>query len=187
MFDPLSNHLLIGIMLTILGIAVLSDLQDRRIPNQLVVFGLLLGLTGQTWLAEGGGLTIAASGALVGLVCLLPFYISGGMGAGDVKLMAVCGAFLGPQYALVASAATLLVGGVIGVAWFFWHFYARGDHYITDDYITDDGPSASVPAVGHQTVPTSAIPYAVAIFVGNLVALKAMPMILPIFKGGISL
>jgi Flp pilus assembly protein protease CpaA len=40
MFDPLSNHLLIGIMLTILGIAVLSDLQDRRIPNQLVVFGL---------------------------------------------------------------------------------------------------------------------------------------------------
>jgi prepilin peptidase CpaA len=186
MFDPLSNHLLIGIMLTILGIAVLSDLQDRRIPNQLVVFGLLLGLTGQTLLAEGGGLTTAGSGALVGLACLLPFYISGGLGAGDVKLMAMCGAFLGPQYAVVASVASLLVGGVIGVAWFFWQFFARGDHYITDDYITDDGTSASIPAVGHQTVPTSAIPYAVAIFVGNLIALKAKPMILPVFNGGIS-
>ena len=186
MFDPLSNYLLISIMLTILGIAVLSDLQDRSIPNQLVVMGLLLGLTGQTWLAGGGGLTIATSGALVGLLCLLPFYISGGLGAGDVKLMAMCGAFLGPLHVVVASVASLLVGGIIGVVWFFWHFFAAGADYISDDYIADDGPSASSPTVGHQAVPTSAIPYAVAIFVGNLIALKVMPMILPIFNGGIS-
>ena len=186
MFDPLSNHMLISIMLTILGIAVLNDLQNRRIPNQLVVFGLLLGLTGQTWLAEGGGLTIAASGALVGLVCLLPFYISGGLGAGDVKLMAMCGAFLGPLHAVIASVASLLVGGIIGVVWFFWHFFAAGADYIPEDYIADDGPSASSPTVGHQALPTSAIPYAVAIFVGNLIALKVMPMILPILNGGIS-
>jgi Flp pilus assembly protein protease CpaA len=116
MFDPLSNILLITIMLAILGIAVLSDTQERRIPNQLVVVGLLLGLIGQTWLAGGGGPTVAASGALVGLLCLLPFYIAGGMGAGDVKLMAMCGAFLGPLHVVVASVATLLVGGVIGIA-----------------------------------------------------------------------
>ena len=181
MFDPLSNYLLISIMLTILGIAVLSDLQDRSIPNQLVVIGLLLGLTGQTWLAGGGGLTIATSGALVGLLCLLPFYISGGLGAGDVKLMAMCGAFLGPLHAVVASVASLVVGGVIGVAWVFWQFFADGH-----DYITDDGPSASIPAVGHQAKPAAAIPYAVAIFAGNLIALKAMPMILLTFNGGIS-
>ena len=181
MFDPLSNYLLISIMLTILGIAVLSDLQDRRIPNQLVVFGLLLGLTGQTWLAGGGGLTVAASGALVGLLCLLPLYISGGLGAGDVKLMAMCGAFLGPLHVVVASVASLLVGGVLGVAWAFWQLSA-GDK----DYITDDGPSASIPAVGHQAKPAVAIPYAVAIFAGNLIALKAMPIILLTLNGGIS-
>jgi prepilin peptidase CpaA len=181
MFDPLSNYLLISIMLTILGIAVLSDLQDRSIPNQLVVVGLLLGLTGQAWLAGGGGLVFATSGALVGLLCLLPFYISGGLGAGDVKLMAMCGAFLGPLHAVVASVASLLVGGVIGVAWVFWQFF--GDR---DDYITDDGPSASIPAVGHQAKPAAAIPYAVAILAGNLIALKAMPMISLTLNGGIS-
>ena len=181
MFDPLSNQLLISIMLTILGIAVLSDLQDRRIPNQLVVFGLLLGLTGQTWLAGGGGLTVAVSGALVGLLCLLPFYVSGGLGAGDVKLMAMCGAFLGPLHVVVASVASLLVGGIIGVAWVFWQFFAG-----RDDYITDDGPSASIPAVGHQAKPAVAIPYAVAIFAGNLIALKAMPILLLTLNGGIS-
>src|SRR5210317_1716755 len=181
MFDPLSNHLLIGIMLTILGIAVLSDLQDRCIPNPLVVVGLLLGLAGQTWLAGGGGLTVAASGALVGLLCLLPLYISGGLGAGDVKLMALCGAFLGPLHVVVASIASLLVGGVIGVAWIFWQLFSGGE-----DYITDDGPSASIPVAGHQAVTASAIPYAVAIFGGVLVALKAAPTVLVTLNGGIS-
>ena len=181
MFDPLFNHLLIGIMLTILGIAVLSDLQDRCIPNALVVVGLLLGLTGQTWLGGGGGFTVAVSGALVGLLCLLPLYISGGLGAGDVKLMAMCGAFLGPLHVVVASVASLLVGGVIGIAWAFWQLSAGGR-----DHITDDGPSASIPAVGHQTATASSIPYAVAIFAGVLVALKAAPAVLVTFNGGVS-
>ena len=181
MFDPLSNILLTTIMLVILVIAVLSDTQERRIPNRLVVVGLLLGLAAQTLLEGGGGFTVAASGALVGLLCLLPLYISGGLGAGDVKLMAMCGAFLGPLHVVVASVASLLVGGVIGVAWVFWQLSSSGE-----DYITDDGPSASSPAVGHQGTPASAIPYAVAIFGGVLVALKAAPTVLVTLNGGIS-
>jgi len=185
MFDPISNDLLINTMLALLAIAVLSDMQERLIPNQLVVIGLLVGLTGQTWLGGGIGFTVAASGALVGLICLLPFYISGGLGAGDVKLMAMCGAFLGPLHVVVASVASLLVGGVIGVAWVFWNLFA-GSQAGGEDYITDDGPSASSPAGGHQGTPASAIPYAVAIFAGVLVALTAAPMLLPILNGGIS-
>lgn len=181
MFDPLSNHLLITIMLALLGIAVLSDVRERLIPNQLVVFGLLLGLTAQTWLEGGGGFAVAAFGALVGLLCLLPFYISGGLGAGDVKLMAMCGAFLGPLHIVVASVASLLVGGVIGVAWVFWQFFAGGE-----DYITDDGRATSTPVIGRQALPASAIPYAVAIFAGVLVALKAAPTVLHTLNGGIS-
>jgi prepilin peptidase CpaA len=181
MFDPLSNHLLISIVLTLLAIALLSDLRERRIPNQLVVIGLLLGLGGHTWLAGVGGLTVAVSGALVGLLCFLPLYISGRLGAGDVKLMAMCGAFLGPLHVVVASVASLLVGGVIGVAWVYWQLSSDGE-----DYITDDGPSASSPTVGHQDMPASAIPYAVAIFGGVLVALKAAPTVLVTLNGGIS-
>ena len=181
MFDPLSNILLTTIMLVILVIAVLSDTQERRIPNRLVVVGLLLGLAAQTLLEGGGGFAVAASGALVGLLCLMPLYISGGLGAGDVKLMAMCGAFLGPLHVVVASVASLLVGGVIGIAWAFWQLSAGGR-----DHITDDGPSASIPAVGHQTATASSIPYAVAIFAGVLVALKAAPAVLVTFNGGVS-
>ena len=143
--------------------------------------GVLLGLAGQTWLTGGAGLVVAVSGALVGLLCLLPLYISGGLGAGDVKLMAMCGAFLGPLQVAVTSVASLLVGGVIGVLLATWQFSADDE-----DYVNDDNRSASIPAVGQQTIPAASIPYAAAIFAGVLVAIKAMPMILPTLNGGIS-
>jgi len=181
MFDPLSNQLLIITLLALLAVALQSDIQERRIPNQLVVTGLLLGVAGHVWLAGIGGLTIAVSGALVGLLCLLPFYISGGLGAGDVKLMAMCGAFLGPLQVVAASVASLLVGGAIGVAWFFWQFSAGGE-----DDVKDHRQSVLIPMSHYHVTTSSAIPYALAIAGGVLISLKTAPMILLILNGGIS-
>ena len=183
MFDPLSSYLLIAAMLVLLTIALLSDVRERRIPNRLVVTGLLLGLAGHSWLTGVGGFVFAGTGAVVGLLCLLPLYISGGLAAGDVKLMAMCGAFLGPLQAVLASVASLVVGGVIGVIWAFWQFYAS-----TDDCVSDDELSAAGPAAGlRATPPSSAIPYALAIVAGVLITLKAAPMILFTLKEGVSL
>lgn len=165
MFSPLSNQLLITTLLALLAVALLSDIRERRIPNQLVVTGLLLGLAGHAWFAGIGGLTIAASGALVGLLCLLPFYALGKLGAGDVKLMAMCGAFLGPLQVAAASVASLLVGGVIGVVWFSWQLSARDENQVTT---------------------ASAIPYALAIGAGVLISLITAPMILLTLNGGTS-
>ena len=165
MFSPLSNQLLITTLLALLAVALLSDIRERRIPNQLVVTGLLLGLAGHVWFAGIGGLTIAASGALVGLLCLLPFYALGALGAGDVKLMAMCGAFLGPLQVAAASVASLLVGGVIGVVWLSWQFSSSDEKQLTT---------------------SSAIPYALAIGVGVLISLKTAPMILLTLHGGAS-
>jgi len=58
----------------------------------------------------------STAGALVGLMTLLPLYAIGGMGAGDVKLMAGLGAWIGPWLALSAFVASALVGGVIALA-----------------------------------------------------------------------
>ena len=51
----------------------------------------------------------------MGLVILLPFYLARGMGAGDVKLMAAVGTFLGPAHTLLAASLSLIVGGVLAV------------------------------------------------------------------------
>ncbi|MEN8132982.1 MAG: prepilin peptidase [Pseudomonadota bacterium] len=163
MFEPLTNHFLIAPLLVLLSIALITDTRDRRISNLLVVAGLAVGVAGHTWFSGTAGFLMAAIGACVGLLCLLPLYISGGMGAGDVKLMALCGAFLGPVHVVVAAVSTLIIGGVLGSIWFFLRLTSTGP-----DHRQDDADSVSL---------DSAIPYALAIAAGAVTALIVAPAI----------
>ena len=90
--------------------AVYSDLRSRRIPNRLIVTGMVLGFAFQ-FMADridgvfpdswgGHGLLQALWGLLAGLGLFMPFYLIRGMGAGDVKLLAMIGVWLGPQAVL---------------------------------------------------------------------------------------
>ena len=64
--------------------------------------------------AGGGVDTLGAlAGMALGLGLLLPMYVLRALGAGDVKLMAMVGAFVGPQQVLSATLLTLLAGGVL--------------------------------------------------------------------------
>jgi prepilin peptidase CpaA len=102
--------------LTIAGAACVTDLRTRRIPNVLTFGAALAGLVFQ--FATGGveGLGQAALGWLLGaLVFLLPFAL-GGLGGGDVKLLAALGAWLGPADALWLVLYTGVAGGVMAVA-----------------------------------------------------------------------
>lgn len=109
--------------------AVWTDVKAGRIPNQVVFSGLALGILFNTALPGGlgfasslpGGLGLwsALAGAAIGLAVMLPMYLLRAMGAGDVKLMAMVGAFLGTEDVLGAILATFLAGGVLslGYAW----------------------------------------------------------------------
>ena len=163
MLEPLVNPLLIVPLLALLIVALITDLRDRRIPNILVLAGLVIGVAGHVWFSGVTGLVLAASGMCVGLLCLLPFYISGGMGAGDVKLMAMCGAFLGPVHVVVAAVAALVVGGVIGTVWFSMQLRSTES---ADPQ--DDADSISMNA---------AIPYALAVSAGAIISLMVAPAI----------
>ncbi|MGO4376892.1 A24 family peptidase [Pseudoduganella sp. RAF53_2] len=106
--------------------AMRSDLKERRIPNALVLGGLITGLVMQSILKPGMGLfnsaygalgfVEAGEGALLGLALLLPMYAVGALGAGDVKFMAVIGSFLGPTDIVGATVFTLLAGGVLAIS-----------------------------------------------------------------------
>lgn len=107
--------------------AVDWDLREQRIPNALILFLMLSGLAMQTLGPANGrgglfdffpgavGLGSALLGALVGLSLFLPFYILKAMGAGDIKLMAALGVFVGPADVIGLALFVLVAGGVLCV------------------------------------------------------------------------
>lgn len=108
-----------GIALVLLVIAAaVIDVQSYRIPNWLTVGGMVLGLAWNTALAPDAfrGFLWTLAGLAVGLVAMLPFYAIKVMGAGDAKLMAMVGGFLGFPAILFAILFIFIAGGVVAVA-----------------------------------------------------------------------
>lgn len=105
-----------GFLIALVLWACLHDLAVRKIPNRLVLCGLfsaaVLHLISPTpWQIVSVGL----AGCAVGLLLFLPLYLLRGMAAGDVKLMAMVGAFTGPLLALEIALATFCAGGVMAL------------------------------------------------------------------------
>ena len=95
--------------------AATYDLQDQRVPNWLTLTVLTLGLLFVIIGLSHQAILGSIAGVAIGLAVLLPLYAKGGMGAGDVKLMAAAGAILGPLATLLAIGGSMLVGAVLSV------------------------------------------------------------------------
>jgi len=101
----------------VLAIAVYTDLRSRRIPNWLVFPFLLAGIV--TYGVHGGwhGLGQSLLGFAMGASIFGLFAWLGGMGMGDVKLLAAIGAWIGPQQLLIALLMIGIMGGVMAMLW----------------------------------------------------------------------
>jgi len=158
---PSSTFLLV---LAIAAAAVWVDFRTHRIPNRLVLIGLIAGLAVQSAGHGWWGLPLAVGGATVGVALLLPFYAPGSMGAGDVKLMSALGAILGPGLTVAATALTLVAGALLAA--FAMTRYRAGN----------SGSAPSTPGSLAVSTPKGLrIPYASAIAAGSCAALVLQP------------
>ena len=101
-----------SILFSLLLIACVTDIRSGRIPNWLICSAVVAAMV-YHFGAEGlTGLMPWVEGLTLGIVFLLPFYMAGGMGAGDVKLMGAVGALLGPKGVFIAFLGSGIAGGV---------------------------------------------------------------------------
>lgn len=98
------------VLLFLLLLATLSDVTRHIIPNLLNLMILICGVAFQLEMIGLSGLMTAFSGLVVGFLIFIPFYIAGGMAAGDVKMMAAAATLLGPLSALQAAGLSLIAG-----------------------------------------------------------------------------
>ncbi len=105
----ISEFTMLVLLLLFLAVTV-SDITRHIIPNVLNLMILICGVVFQLEMIGLSGLMTALGGLLVGLLFFLPFYIVGGMAAGDVKLMAAAATMLGPATAIFAAGLSLVAG-----------------------------------------------------------------------------
>jgi prepilin peptidase CpaA len=98
------------VTVAIVAAAVVTDLKSRRIPNALTFGAAIAAFAVHTYMTGSSGLVTALAGWLVGVAIFFPVFALGGMGAGDIKLLAAVGAWLGPA----AAAWVALFSGVAG-------------------------------------------------------------------------
>jgi len=95
--------------------AAVYDLRERRIPNFLTVAATVLALAAHCWAGGYDGLTIWFWGLLAGAGLLMIPFAMGGMGAGDVKLLACAGSMLGATQVFYVFVASSLLGALLAL------------------------------------------------------------------------
>lgn len=100
------------------------DLRARRVPNLLTLGAAIVAIAFHTTIGGLSGLAISLGGWAVGVALLLPLFLLGGMGAGDVKLLGALGAWLGPRDTLWVAFFSALAGGALALVVAFTRGYA---------------------------------------------------------------
>jgi prepilin peptidase CpaA len=160
--------------------AVWHDVKTRRIPNRLIVLGTVAALALHALArhgaglfsadAGGPGLLSALSGFAVGLLLLLPFYALRTLGAGDVKLMAMVGAFVGVPGVIGATLLAMLAGGILALGAALWsgqlgQVIKNVQHMLR--VASTEGIAAGADPASNPAPVTGKLPYAIAIACGT--------------------
>lgn len=103
------------LLLAVLVVSIYTDIREQKIYNIVLFPAFLLALIFHFGTGGGPGLLTSLTGTGVGLALFLIPYVTGGLGAGDVKLLMLVGACKGAAFVTTAFFLTALLGGLIAL------------------------------------------------------------------------
>jgi len=172
------------VTVTLIVAAVIDGLK-LKVPNWITFPMILSGwIYSACFSATPGweGLLWSLAGTVIGLMLLLPAYAIGGMGAGDVKLMAGVGAWLWGTVTFFAFCVSAVVGGVLAVAMVLyrksWDKH-RGQFWaIWNEIITVRDPEKLAATAAERKSSMMLLPYGIPIAIGSIAYFMWMGMLL---------
>ncbi len=177
MFQDGHGEFVLAAIVPVALVASWYDCRQHRVPNWLNASVALTGLGAQAALGGPAGLAFGFQGMLVGFGMLVLLWAMKGMGAGDVKLMAALGTWLGPQMTFFAVLVGGLVGGVVALGMIVYHrnWSATASNLGVlmnkvsrfDTAFSDYGSAQSI---GKSS---GVVPYAVPLSIGTLIVVLA--------------
>ena len=152
--------------------AAIIDGRSLRVPNWLTFHFVAGGLVFAFWRGGSALLLTSIMGAAVGLMSLLPLYAIGGMGAGDVKLMAGLGAWMGPWLTLWAFFSSAFAGALIAAGMIVYsgelYRHLAMMHTIGHEVLTIRSPAVLSDIAARRKPTMKLLPYAIPIAVGTI-------------------
>ncbi len=158
-----------------LVVAAIIDGRELKVPNWITFPMVASGwVYSATLSAYPGweGLVYSLIGTAIGLGLLLPAYAIGGMGAGDVKLMAGIGAWLWGTVTAYAFAVSAVVGGVIAIGMILWQ--KRWDKhqgqfwFILNEIMTVKDPEKLAEIAADRKPTMMLLPYGIPMAIGSI-------------------
>ncbi|HVT26412.1 MAG TPA: A24 family peptidase [Lacipirellulaceae bacterium] len=182
---PFADNWPVWIVSVTLVVAAVIDGVKLKVPNwitfPMVISGWVYCATLSPY-AGWEGLLYSLLGTAVGLALLLPAYAIGGMGAGDVKLLAGIGAWVGSTVTLYAFATSAIVGGVIALLMVVlrrkWSKHQAQFWMICNEILTVKDPEKLAAIAAERKSTMMLLPYGIPIAIGTIAYFAVTGMLL---------
>jgi prepilin peptidase CpaA len=156
------------LLIVLLCICVLTDLRNRKIYNAVLLPFLCLGFVFNAIASGLTGLEQSFLGTVVGFSLLLIPFFMGGMGAGDVKLLAVIGGIKGLMFVIMAAFYMALAGGIMALLVLLFNKGIKSRFYQIICFLHGLRNGIRIPILPEKDSLKKTYPYGVAIAAGAI-------------------
>lgn len=171
-FSSMMRHWPIWVVTATLVVAAVIDGIQLKVPNWITFPMIIAGWAYSFAYFGWAGLGWSLLATVVGLALLLPLYAIGGMGAGDVKLLAGIGAWIWTVDTLWAFCWTAVFGGVIALlmVWYrkAWEKHSTQFFAIINEVATIRDPEQLATIAAERKPRMYLLPYGIPMAIGTI-------------------